>query len=179
MTAPIWMAAPPEVHSALLSSGPGPAPAPAGGRRRQSKVKQLGRGYEYMDLEPEPTVTPSGQRAGPLGFAGTASKHAATTAAGLATLTDDDFGGSPRIPMMPSTWGSDSSDVGDEDSAAAVLAAPGPEALPDRRGGDAQADHRVKPPTAGPKRCDRETDEDRRGLRTAQVVLGAFTRGGP
>jgi PPE-repeat protein len=184
MTAPIWMAAPPEVHSALLSSGPGPAPAPAlaaapappapgppptpsappvatmqglsymvgvlaasarraasttaraktpepdsteipaaappaqertpGGRRRQSKVKQLGRGYEYMDLEPEPTVTPSGQGAGPLGFAGTASKHAATTAAGLATLTDDDFGGSPRIPTMPSTWGSDSSDVGDE-----------------------------------------------------------------
>ena len=115
MTAPIWMAAPREVHSALLSSGPGPAPAPAGGRRRQSKVKQLGRGYEYMDLEPEPTVTPSGQGAGPLGFAGTASIHAATTAAGLATLTDDDFGGSPRIPMMPSTWGSDSSDVGDED----------------------------------------------------------------
>ena len=82
-----------------------------GGRRRQSKVKQLGRGYEYMDLEPEPTVTPSGQGAGPLGFAGTASKHAATTAAGLATLSDDDFGGSPRIPMMPSTWGSDSARI--------------------------------------------------------------------
>jgi PPE-repeat protein len=94
---------------------PAGAPAAPGPRRRQAKVKQLGRGYEYMDLEPEPTVTPSDRGAGPLGFAGTASKQAATTAAGLATLSDDDFGGSPRIPMMPSTWGSDSSDVGDED----------------------------------------------------------------
>jgi PPE-repeat protein len=68
----------------------------------------LGRGYEYMDLEPGPTVGPSDRGGGTLGFPGTAAKEAATTAAGLATLADDEFGGSPRMPMMPSTWGADS-----------------------------------------------------------------------
>jgi PPE-repeat protein len=98
-----------------VPAGAPAAPKTPGPRRQQAKLKQLGHGYEYVDLEPEPTVTPSDRGAGPLGFAGTASKQAATTAAGLATLSDDDFGGSPRMPMMPSTWGSDSSDVGDED----------------------------------------------------------------
>ena len=68
----------------------------------------LGRGYEYMDLEPEPTVSPSDRGGGTLGFPGTAAKETATAATGLATLADDEFGGSPRMPMMPSTWGTDS-----------------------------------------------------------------------
>jgi PPE-repeat protein len=42
--------------------------------------------------------------AGTLGFAGTARKEAAAEAAGLATLADDDFGGGPRMPMLPGTW---------------------------------------------------------------------------
>ena len=67
----------------------------------------LGRGYEYMDLEPEPATTPSGRGGGTLGFPGTAVKETASAAAGLATLPDDEFGGSPRMPMMPGTWGTD------------------------------------------------------------------------
>jgi PPE-repeat protein len=64
-----------------------------------------------MDLDSEPTVTPSDRGAGPLGFAGTASKVNTGAATGLATLADDDFSGGPRMPMMPSTWGNDSPGV--------------------------------------------------------------------
>ncbi|MGO8966190.1 PPE family protein [Mycobacterium sp.] len=84
------------------------APKTPGARRRRFTVERLGRGYEYMDLDPEPAVTPSDRGAGALGFSGTAGKVSGGTATGLATLTDDDFGSGPRMPMMPSTWGADS-----------------------------------------------------------------------
>jgi PPE-repeat protein len=77
-------------------------------RRRRAGVEMLGRGHEYMDLEPEPTVIPSDGGAGSLGFPGTAAKETAAAAGGLATLTDDEFGSGPRMPMMPRTWGTDS-----------------------------------------------------------------------
>jgi PPE-repeat protein len=92
---------PDSAEAAAAAATAGKAP---GGRRRRETVARLGRGYEYMDLDPEPPVTPSDRGAGPLGFSGTATKASAETATGLATLTDDDFGGSPRMPMMPSTW---------------------------------------------------------------------------
>ena len=84
-------------------------------RRQRSTVERLGRGYEYIDLDDEPTTYPSTQGAGPLGFSGTATKVSAGAATGLATMTEDDFGGAPRMPMMPSTWGNDSPDLPDDD----------------------------------------------------------------
>jgi PPE-repeat protein len=77
------------------------------------------RGYEFMDLDPDSKAEPdrfedpvtsassavaSGQGAGTLGFAGTSRNDTATRAAGLITLADDDFGGGPRMPMVPCTW---------------------------------------------------------------------------
>ncbi len=87
--------------AAALAAAAGPETPGQVRRRRRAKVEMLGRGYEYMDLEP--TVVPSDTGSGPLGFAGTAANETATTAAGLATL-DDEFGGGPRMPMMPGTW---------------------------------------------------------------------------
>jgi PPE-repeat protein len=92
-------------------------------RRRRAKAKTLGRGYEYMDLDQDldtwPGVSPddppaastgvSDQGSGPLGFAGATPKSDTEQAAGLTTLGDADeaYGGGPRLPMMPGTWGED------------------------------------------------------------------------
>jgi PPE-repeat protein len=100
--------APEPEAAAAAAAAAGPETPGQARRRRRPKVEMLGRGYEYMDLEPEPTVTPSDRGVGRLGFPGTAAKETATTAGGLATLADDEFGGSPRMPMMPRTWGTDS-----------------------------------------------------------------------
>lgn len=76
-------------------------------RRRPEKNTMLGRGYEYMDLEPEPAVTASDRDAGPLGFAGSAARAGADKPGGLATLTEDQFGGDSTVPMLPTTWNQD------------------------------------------------------------------------
>jgi len=88
---------------------------PAGSpRRRRAKVKQIDRGWGYMDLEPDDAPAASDRGASTLGFAGTAPKQ--TAAAGLTTLADDAFGGGPRMPMMPGTWGADSASGDDAGS---------------------------------------------------------------
>jgi PPE-repeat protein len=80
-------------------------------RRRRRRAGMRGHGNEYMDMnvhvDPEWGPSSASDRAsGPLGFSGTVSKGAAT-AVGLATLTDDEFGGGPRMPMLPNTWDPD------------------------------------------------------------------------
>jgi PPE-repeat protein len=95
------------------------AAAAAAGRtrqRRRRKVSQRAYGDEFMDMnidvdpewggppsEPVASTVASDQGAGNLGFAGTVSKGS-TQAAGLATLSDDEFGGGPTMPMLPGTW---------------------------------------------------------------------------
>ncbi len=97
----------PEPHAAAIPAvAAGPEAPNQARRRRRAKAEMVGRGYEYMDLEPEPRVAPSDRDAGPLGFRDTASKQTAA-AAGLTTLADDEFGGGPRVPMMPGTWNTD------------------------------------------------------------------------
>ncbi len=85
--------------------------------RRRRRAKQRGYGDEFIDMnvevDPDWGAPPSGEPAastvasdrdgGTLGFAGTASKDNAQLA-GLTTLSGDEFGGGPRMPMLPNTW---------------------------------------------------------------------------
>ena len=90
--------------------------------RRRRRAKQRGYGDEYMDMNvevdpdwggrpggPVASTVASDRGAGSLGFAGTAAKETAAEAAGLTTLAGDEFGGGPRMPMLPGTWDPDGS----------------------------------------------------------------------
>ena len=105
--------------SAKAIAGAAAAAAASGRSRRSRRAKQRGRADEFADMnigvDPDWGATPGGpvasteasdQGAGPLGFAGTVSKGS-TQAAGLATLSDDEFGGGPTMPMVPKTWDPD------------------------------------------------------------------------
>jgi len=53
--------------------------------------------------EPVASTVATDRATGTLGFAGTVSKDG-TQAAGLTTLSGDEFGGGPRMPMLPNIW---------------------------------------------------------------------------
>jgi PPE-repeat protein len=89
--------------------------------RRRQRAGMRGHGNEFMDMNvevdpdwdgppagvPDASTVASDQGAGNLGFAGTARREAVAEAAGLTTLAGDQFGGSPRMPMLPGTWDPD------------------------------------------------------------------------
>ncbi|OBH54356.1 hypothetical protein A5687_00090 [Mycobacterium mantenii] len=100
-----------------------PAAGAAAASRAESRARRRRRGTlhdhadEFADMDSDFGVPPdfgdeeelaaavaSAQGAGPLGFAGTTQRHKAFRAAGLTKLADDDFGGGPRMPMVPGTW---------------------------------------------------------------------------
>jgi hypothetical protein len=97
--------------------------------RRRRRAKQRGYGDEFIDMdvevdpdwgappgeEPVASTVASDRGAVTLGFAGTVSKDSAH-AAGLITLSGDEFGGGPRMPMLPNTWDSEALDGQREDS---------------------------------------------------------------
>jgi PPE-repeat protein len=94
-------------------------------RRRRTAMREYG--DEFVDMESDIGVAPdygaddeelvsavaSGNGAGALGFAGTAHKDAAFQAAGLTKLAGDEFGGGPRMPMVPGTWDQDGEGSGE------------------------------------------------------------------
>ncbi len=89
-------------------------PPEARARRHLRSVIDRGYRYEFLDADDESGADPAGpvpQRyaasdrgAAPLGFVGTVHKGTAGKAAGLSRLAGDEFGGGPRIPMVPGTW---------------------------------------------------------------------------
>ncbi len=87
-------------------------------RRRRTAMREYG--DEFLDMDSDIGVTPdygpeyaaSENGAGTLGFAGTLRKDAVLVAAGLTKLADDEFGGGPRMPMVPGTWDQGSEDRG-------------------------------------------------------------------
>ncbi|MGV0077030.1 hypothetical protein ACRU13_22070 [Mycobacterium colombiense] len=80
--------------------------------RRRRRATQRGHGDEFMDMnvdvDPDWDASQASEHgAGTLGFTGTARREMAAAAAGLTTLSADEFGGGPTLPMMPGTWNPD------------------------------------------------------------------------
>ncbi len=101
-----------EPTSRGASKAPTAAPAVAAGvkDRTRTRRRQQGRAHvrEFMQMnvgvELDWATAASDRGAGPLGFAGTVSNDGGR-ATGLATLSDDGFGGGPSVPMLPNSWG--------------------------------------------------------------------------
>jgi PPE-repeat protein len=79
--------------------------------RRRQRQRKRGHGDEFIDMnvDVDPdwgagTSEASDQGGGSLGFAGTAQSQTVRRASGLTTMDADQFGGGPKMPMVPRTW---------------------------------------------------------------------------
>jgi PPE-repeat protein len=108
----------PEPDTAAAAAAAAAREAARARRRQRAKQRDFGDEFMDMNIDVDPDWgAPSGAEsvasdrgAGNLGFAGAAPKEAVTEAAGLTTLADDEFGGGPRMPMLPGTWDPDGPD---------------------------------------------------------------------
>jgi PPE-repeat protein len=84
--------------------------------RRRRRAGMRGYGDEFMEMDinvdpdwgaPQEQTVASDQGVGALGFAGTVSKETVPAAAGLTTLSGDELGGGPAMPMLPGSWNPD------------------------------------------------------------------------
>lgn len=79
-------------------------------RRRRTALHEHGNEFADMnvDVDPdwdaEPESFASNRGAGKLGFAGTVRNESADDATGLTALAGDEYGGGPRVPMLPNSW---------------------------------------------------------------------------
>ncbi|BBX75287.1 PPE family protein [Mycobacterium shinjukuense] len=75
-------------------------------RRRRAELRDYGDEFLEMDssVDPDYGAQASDHGAGTLGFAGTMRTVTVLQAAGLTALAGDEFGGGPRMPMVPGTW---------------------------------------------------------------------------
>ncbi|OJZ75898.1 hypothetical protein BRW65_00015 [Mycobacterium paraffinicum] len=96
-------------------------------RRRRATIRQYG--DEFLSMDPDfgvrtdneereqlVSAAQSDSGAGMLGLVGTAHNGSAVGATGLATLAGDEFGGGPRVPMIPGTWEHEPRRRGDDGS---------------------------------------------------------------
>ncbi|ORX06526.1 hypothetical protein AWC29_09895 [Mycobacterium triplex] len=92
-----------------------PGRAAAARRRRRAAMRDHGDEFIDMNVDVDPdwgadeeelvaAAMASGSGAGRLGFAGTARKDSDLQASGLTELAGDEYGGGPRMPMVPGTW---------------------------------------------------------------------------
>jgi PPE-repeat protein len=135
MTAPVWMASPPEVHSALLSSGPGPGSLLAAAAAWSalstdyssaasdftaliatvqtsawdgpSAESYVSAHLRYLAWLTEANANSAGAA---VGFAGTAGKDRLAAVSGWSTLSSNGFGNGPRMPMVPGAWSAEASE---------------------------------------------------------------------